>query len=75
MCSVSEDESGQETGSAYDSNSAAAIRLSSGMVLYMREVSSYLALVCIIRADNFTKRGKPPTALLNVLDVLRVTKK
>ena len=27
------------------------------MVLYLREVNSYLALVCLLRADNLTKRG------------------
>ena len=31
--------------------------LNNGMVLYLREVSSYLALVCLIRANNFSKPG------------------
>ena len=26
-------------------------------MLYLREVNSYLALVCLLRADNLTKRG------------------
>ncbi len=41
----------------YDDDSTAAIRLGSGMVLYLREVSSYLALVCIIREEYFAKRA------------------
>lgn len=42
---------------AYDAASASAIKLSNGMVLYLREVSTYLALVCLVRAENFRKRG------------------
>ena len=40
----------------YDSQSASAIRLNSGMILYLREVSSYLALVCVLREEYFAKR-------------------
>lgn len=28
-----------------------------GMVLYLREVNKFLALVCLMREDNFTKQG------------------
>jgi len=42
---------------AYDSDSTSMIRLSNGMVLYLREVNSFLALVCLLRADNLTKKG------------------
>jgi Ras-related GTP-binding protein C/D len=42
---------------AYDSESSSVIRLTNGMVLYLREVNSYLALVCLLRADNFHKKG------------------
>ena len=48
---------GTGTGWAYDAHSSSVIKLSNGMVLYLREVNSYLALVCILRADNLTKRG------------------
>jgi Ras-related GTP-binding protein C/D len=34
-----------------------AIRLNNGMVLYLREVSEYLALVCIIRDEYFARRA------------------
>jgi len=43
--------------SAYDTESASVIRLSNGMVLYLKEVDTMLALVCITRAENFTRRS------------------
>ena len=42
---------------AYDSGSASVIRLNNNMVLYLREVNNYLALVCLLRAENFQKQG------------------
>ena len=41
----------------YDNNSSSVIRLNSGTVLYLRAVSSYLALVCILREEYFQKRA------------------
>lgn len=41
----------------YDAQSASAIRLNSGMVLYLRSVSNYLALVCVLREEYFSKRS------------------
>mmetsp|Transcript_12002 Transcript_12002/g.19842 ORF Transcript_12002/g.19842 Transcript_12002/m.19842 type:complete len:356 (+) Transcript_12002:65-1132(+) len=41
----------------YDQDSSSAIRLNSGMVLYLREVSRYLALVCVIKEEYFLKRS------------------
>lgn len=46
-----------ESTLAYDSESASLIKLSNGMALYLREVNNYLALVCLLRAENITKRG------------------
>mmetsp|Transcript_31963 Transcript_31963/g.57809 ORF Transcript_31963/g.57809 Transcript_31963/m.57809 type:complete len:406 (-) Transcript_31963:594-1811(-) len=43
--------------SAYDSESASVIRLSNGMVLYLKEVDQMLALVCITRSENFRKKS------------------
>ena len=40
---------------AADSN--AVIKLNNGMVLYLREVNRFLALVCLLREDNFEKHG------------------
>lgn len=50
----------EEEGAAipYDQDSSSAIRLNSGMVLYLREVSKYLALVCVIREEYFSKRSQ-----------------
>ena len=42
---------------AYDEQSTSAIRLNSGMVLYLRQVSDYLAIVCIMHTENFAKRS------------------
>lgn len=42
---------------AYDEGSTSAIRLDNNMVLYLRQVSDYLALVCILHEDHFTKRS------------------
>jgi len=50
-----------EEGYAYDSGSASEIRLTGGvydgMVLYLREVGNYLALVCLLREESFEKKG------------------
>lgn len=46
-----------DTGTAYDSDSASVIRLSKGMILYLKEVDTMLALVCLTRSDNFRKRN------------------
>eukprot|EP00562_Extubocellulus_spinifer_P009370 CAMPEP_0178501682 /NCGR_PEP_ID=MMETSP0696-20121128/17088_1 /TAXON_ID=265572 /ORGANISM="Extubocellulus spinifer, Strain CCMP396" /LENGTH=646 /DNA_ID=CAMNT_0020130663 /DNA_START=115 /DNA_END=2055 /DNA_ORIENTATION=- len=47
----------QDSDSAYDNESASVIRLSNGMVLYLKEVDTMLALVCLTRADNFRKKS------------------
>lgn len=41
----------------YDSESCAAIHLSNGIVLYLKEVESMLALVCLTREESFGRRG------------------
>lgn len=46
-----------EPDTAYDSQSASVIRLTKGMILYLKEVDTMLALVCLIRSDNFRKRN------------------
>jgi Ras-related GTP-binding protein C/D len=42
---------------AYDTESHSIIKLSNGMVLYLREVNRFLALVCLLKEDNFEKHG------------------
>ena len=44
---------------AFDHQSSSLIKLNNGTVLYLREVSKFLALVCILREDNFDKQGIP----------------
>jgi len=44
-------------GIAYDEETQSIIKLNNGMVLYLREVNRYLALVCLLRGDNFDKHG------------------
>ena len=45
-------------GTTFDSSSSSTIKLNNGTVLYLREVNKFLALVCILREDNFDKQGK-----------------
>ncbi|KYQ89539.1 Ras-related GTP-binding protein [Tieghemostelium lacteum] len=46
-----------EEGLGYDQESHSVIKLNNGMVLYLREVNKYLALVCLLRESNFDKHG------------------
>jgi hypothetical protein len=46
-----------DAGSAYDSESSSTIHLRNGMVLYLKEVDTMLALVCLTRAENFRKKS------------------
>jgi len=52
-----EDVNDGDAGSAYDSESSSTIHLSNGMVLYLKEVDTMLALVCLTRAENFRKKS------------------
>lgn len=42
---------------AFDDQSSSLIKLNNGTILYLREVCSFLALVCILREDNFEKQS------------------
>eukprot|EP01097_Dermamoeba_algensis_P002764 TRINITY_DN2093_c0_g1_i1.p1 TRINITY_DN2093_c0_g1~~TRINITY_DN2093_c0_g1_i1.p1 ORF type:complete len:370 (+),score=67.78 TRINITY_DN2093_c0_g1_i1:76-1185(+) len=44
-------------GLAYDQESQSVIKLNNGLVLYLREVNRYLALVCLCKEENFDKHG------------------
>ncbi|EJW80293.1 hypothetical protein WUBG_08796 [Wuchereria bancrofti] len=41
----------------FDSQSSAVIHLRTDQVLFLRQVNMFLALVCIIRSENFEKQG------------------
>lgn len=43
---------------AFDDHSLCVIKLNNGTILYLREVCSFLALVCILREDNFEKQSE-----------------
>lgn len=42
---------------AFDGCSSSTIKLNNQTVLYLREVNNFLALVCILREENFDKQG------------------
>lgn len=44
-------------GNAFDSQSSSIIKLNNATILYLREVNKFLALVCILREDNFDRQG------------------
>lgn len=47
----------EQDTAAFDEQSSSLIRLNNGTVLYLREVNKFLALVCILREDNFEHKG------------------
>ncbi|WAR16685.1 RRAGD-like protein [Mya arenaria] len=50
----SDDRIKEDNGS---SQMSSVIKLNNGTVMYLREVTKFLALVCILREDSFDKRG------------------
>ncbi|KAG7271378.1 hypothetical protein CRUP_019923 [Coryphaenoides rupestris] len=46
-----------EDGGAYDKESLAIIRLNNTTVLYLKEVTRFLAVVCILREESFHRKG------------------
>lgn len=51
------------SGSAYDKESMAIIKLNNTTVLYLKEVTKFLALVCILREESFERKGETATFL------------
>ncbi|XP_035233806.1 ras-related GTP-binding protein C-like [Stegodyphus dumicola] len=47
----------EDEGSAFNSKSSNIIKLNNSTVLYLREVNKFLALVCILREDNFNRQA------------------
>ncbi|ETN73784.1 hypothetical protein NECAME_13416 [Necator americanus] len=43
--------------SPFDDNSYAVIRLKTDQVMFLRQLNKHLALVCVIRGENFEKQG------------------
>ncbi|KAM9824293.1 ras-related GTP-binding protein C-like [Neosynchiropus ocellatus] len=48
---------GSSRGSSYDKESLAIIKLNNATVLYMKEVTKFLSVVCILREESFEKKG------------------
>lgn len=46
------------SGCAYDKESLAIIKLNNTTVLYLKEVTKFLALVCILREESFERKGR-----------------
>lgn len=46
------------SGCAYDKESLAIIKLNNTTVLYLKEVTKFLALVCILREESFERKGE-----------------
>uniref|UniRef100_A0A6G1SNI5 Ras-related GTP-binding protein C n=1 Tax=Aceria tosichella TaxID=561515 RepID=A0A6G1SNI5_9ACAR len=46
----------ENDGSAFDEQSFSVIKLNNGTALYLREVNKFLALVCILREENFNEK-------------------
>jgi len=44
-------------GLAYDAKSSSVVRLNNGMVLYLRHINRFLAILCIMRTESFEKQG------------------
>lgn len=42
---------------AFDSYSSSLIKLNNNTILYLKEVNKFLALVCILREENFIRQG------------------
>lgn len=54
LVSLSED----VAGSPYDKESMAIIHLNNTTVMYLKEVTKFLALVCFLREESFERKGK-----------------
>ncbi|CAI4222335.1 unnamed protein product [Auanema sp. JU1783] len=50
-------EDGKQYLQCFDEESYSVIRLKTEQVLFLRQLDNYLAMVCIIRSDNFDKQG------------------
>lgn len=53
---TSEEKMNQEQ-TAFDEQSSSLIKLNNNTVLYLKEVNKFLALVCILREENFNRQG------------------
>lgn len=59
---TSEAKASQEQ-TAFDSQSSSLIKLNNNTILYLKEVNKFLALVCILREENFIRQGRYASSL------------
>lgn len=62
---TSEAKANQEQ-TAFDSHSSSLIKLNNNTILYLKEVNKFLALVCILREENFIRQGSLKAFLCNI---------
>lgn len=60
------------SGSAYDKESMAIIKLNNTTVLYLKEVTKFLALVCILREESFERKGTCQGKLSSSFGLIRL---
>lgn len=63
------------SGCAYDKESLAIIKLNNTTVLYLKEVTKFLALVCILREEGFERKGLHHEMMNSLLDYSGSTKR
>jgi Ras-related GTP-binding protein C/D len=44
-------------GLAYDAKSSSTVRLNNGLVLYLRHINRFLAIICIMREESLERQG------------------
>lgn len=49
---------GDEAGTPYDKESMAIIHLNNTTVMYLKEVTKFLAMVCFLREESFERKGE-----------------
>ncbi|XP_045463637.1 ras-related GTP-binding protein C isoform X2 [Harmonia axyridis] len=61
----------QPDANAFDEQSSSLIKLNNGTILYLREVNRFLALVCILREDNFDHKGIIDSNFLSLREAIQ----
>lgn len=65
---------GDEAGTPYDKDSMAIIHLNNTTVMYLKEVTKFLALVCFLREENFERKGELSGQRGNIFGVILLFK-
>lgn len=65
---------GDEAGTPYDKESMAIIHLNNTTVMYLKEVTKFLALVCFLREESFERKGELSGQQRNMFSVILLFK-